>query len=80
MNLQIRNPKAHELAQQLAARRKTSITDAVIGALEAELERAKGEKPLRERARPIIERMLREAKPGGRDLTKEEIDRMWGHE
>lgn len=80
MNLQIRNPRAHELARELAKKRNISITDAVITALESELSRTKEEKPLKERVRPIVDRLLKEAKPGGRDLTKEEIDAMWGHE
>ncbi|MGN6551833.1 MAG: type II toxin-antitoxin system VapB family antitoxin [Pararhizobium sp.] len=80
MNLQIRNPRARELARELARKRNVSVTDAVIGALEAELARVREEKPLAERVRPIVDRLLKEAKPGGRDLTKDEIDAMWGHE
>jgi len=80
MNLQIRNPRAHELARELAKRRSVSITAAVIEALETELARTKKERPLAERVRPIVDRLLKEAKPGGRDLTKDEIDAMWGHE
>jgi len=41
MNLQIRNPRAHELARELAKRRSVSITAAVIEALETELARTK---------------------------------------
>lgn len=80
MNLQIRNPRAHELARELAKKKNISITDAVITALESELSRAKEERPLAERVRPIVDRLLKEAKPGGRDMTKDEIDAMWGHE
>lgn len=80
MNLQIRNPRAYELAKQLAEAEKVSMTDAVIGALEAKLQSAKSEKPLWERVQPIIERVKSRAKPGGRDMTKDEIDAMWGHE
>lgn len=80
MNLQIRDPRARELAERLARERKISMTDAVIGALEAELQREGNEKPLRERVRPIIDDLLSRSKPGGRDMTKDEIDEMWGHE
>lgn len=80
MNLQIRNPRARELAKQLADKKKVSMTEAVVGALEAELRREQEKTPLAERVRPIIDRLKREAKPGGRDLTKDEIDAMWGHE
>jgi antitoxin VapB len=79
MNLQIRDPRARELARKLSERKKTSMTEAVIGALEAALQRAEEEKPLRERVRPIIEELTALAQPGGRDMTKDEIDEMWGH-
>lgn len=41
MALNIKNPDADRLARELARRRNQSITDAVIDALEAELEREK---------------------------------------
>lgn len=80
MNLQIRDPRARELARQLAEKKNVSMTEAVVGALEAELERQRQEKPLAERVQPIIARLRNKAKPGGRDLTKDEIDAMWGHD
>ncbi|MGO4566166.1 type II toxin-antitoxin system VapB family antitoxin [Rhizobium sp. 2YAF20] len=40
MNLQIHDPRAHELASELARKRNSSMTDAVIAALEAELQRS----------------------------------------
>lgn len=40
MNLQIRDPRAHELASELARKRNISMTDAVIAAPEAELQRS----------------------------------------
>jgi antitoxin VapB len=55
------------------------MTEAVIEALEAELEREREQKPLAERLAAIAERLKAKAKPGGRDMTKEEIDEMWGH-
>jgi antitoxin VapB len=79
VNLQIRDPRAHRLARELAAKRKVSMTEAVIEALEAELEREREQKPLAERLAAIAERLKAKAKPGGRDMTKEEIDEMWGH-
>lgn len=80
MNLQIRNPKAYDLARKLAAQRKSSITDAVISALEAELQREREEKPLKERLRAIVDDLWAHRQPGGRDMTKDEIDAMWGHD
>lgn len=79
MNLQIRNPRARELAEQLAEKRKVSMTEAVIDALEAELQRQKTT-PLAERVAKIVEDLHKKGKPGGRDMTKDEIDAMWGHE
>ncbi|WP_394892585.1 type II toxin-antitoxin system VapB family antitoxin [Mesorhizobium sp. AaZ16] len=67
------------MAKRLAEERKLSLDDAVIGALQAELGR-KDERPLAERVRPIVERLRAASKPGGRDMTKDEIDAMWGHE
>lgn len=80
MNLQIRNPRAYELAKRLADKRKLSMTDAVIEALEEKLERETAGKSLWERVKPIIDDLHSRSKPGGRDLGKEEIDAMWGHE
>ncbi|MDN5870289.1 MAG: type II toxin-antitoxin system VapB family antitoxin [Nitrococcus sp.] len=80
MNLQIRDPRARELAKQLADEKQVAMTEAVIDALEAELRRQRNGKPLAERVRPIIERLKSKAKPDGRDLTKDEIDAIWGHE
>jgi len=80
MNLQIQNPKAYELAKRLAEERKLSLDDAVIGALEAEVERAEKAKKVLESVKRISADLLSRAKPGGRDMTKDEIDRMWGHD
>lgn len=85
MNLQIRDPRAHELARRLAEKRKITMTAAVIEALEAELGKEE-RKPLQERIAPIVERHAAFAaklkalgKGEGREMTKEEIDEMWGH-
>ena len=77
MNLQIRDPRAHDLAKRLAEKRKVSMTDAVIDALEAELRRES--RPLAERLATIAGELRSKAQPGGHDMTKEEIDAMWGH-
>ena len=79
MNLQIRDPRAHELARELASRRKVSMTDAVIDALEAELRREKERRPLAERVGEIADKLRSQAGPNGREMTKDEIDEMWGH-
>ena len=88
MNLQIRDPRARELAETLAKRRGTNMTEAVIDALEAELERTpsgavpKAGKVSPERLRRIygiIDRFTKGRKPRP-DMTKDEIDAMWGHD
>jgi len=78
-NLQIRDPRADELARQLAARRNITMSEAVIGALEAELRRIAAETPLSERLAAIADQLAAIAQAGGRDITKDEIDEMWGH-
>ncbi|MEO3999793.1 type II toxin-antitoxin system VapB family antitoxin [Mesorhizobium sp. CAU 1732] len=88
MNLQIRDARARQLAEELAKRRGTTMTEAVIGALEGELQRTPpvsgqdSEKEFSEhvnRIYSIIDGFTKGRKPG-RDMTKAEIDAMWGHE
>jgi antitoxin VapB len=62
MALNIRSEVVNGLAERLAARRKISKTDAVRVALENELRRLDEAVPLRERLRPLQERILR--RPG----------------
>jgi len=79
MNLQIRDPRARELAEALARRRGMTMTEAVIEALEARLAELR-QAPLADRLAAISEELKRRAGPGGRDMTKDEIDAMWGHD
>jgi len=79
LNLQIRDPRAHELASELATRRKISMTDAVIDALEAELRRERKRIPLADRLAVISGELRGKARPGCHDISKDEIDAMWGH-
>lgn len=80
MNLQIRDPRARELAEELAALRNNSMTEAVIEALEAELKRLKRAVPLKDRVDQIVRRLHAQAKGVGKDMDRDEIDRMWGHD
>lgn len=80
MTLQIRDDRARELAQKLAARRKVSMTEAVIQALEAELKRETDKEPLAARIARIAEGLAAEAGPRGRPMSKDEVDAMWGHD
>lgn len=79
MPLQIRNPRARELARRLAERRGTSMTGAVIDALEAQWRRENQRRSLAERLNEIAADLKSQAGTGGRDMSKEEVDEMWGH-
>jgi len=80
MNLQIRNPRAYDLARRLAAMRGTSMTEAVIEALEAEVKRRRNAASVLETVKRLQEELRRLGRPGGHMMTKSEIDAMWGHE
>ena len=79
MPLNIRDPRASELARDLAARQGTNMTKAIISALENELMREKAKPPLGQRVRQISGALLAGASGKRRRLTKAEIDEMWGH-
>jgi antitoxin VapB len=79
MTLQIRDARARELAQKLAAKRKITMTEAVVQALESELRREAEKEPLAVRLQRIAVELAAHGQPGGRAMTKDEIDEMWGH-
>ena len=79
MHLQIRDPRARELARRIAHQRHVSMTAAVVQALETEYRRVAAQQPLAARLGAIADELAAIAKPGGRDMTKDEIDAMWGH-
>jgi antitoxin VapB len=58
MPLNIRSEIVNQLAQRLAARSRTSKTEAVRIALENELHRPDQATPLRDRLRPLQDRVL----------------------
>ncbi len=58
MSLNIRSEAVNQLAETLANRMATSKTDAVARALRNELQRLDDAVPLRERLRPIQNRVL----------------------
>jgi len=79
MALHIRDQRAAKLARRLAARKGTTMTQAVVTALEGAL--AREERPLAER----LDEIAREAerlgnRVRGRTPTKQEIDELWGNE
>jgi antitoxin VapB len=64
MPLNIRNEAVNQLAEKLAARKGMNKTDAVKTALENELRRLDEAVPLRERLRPLQDRVLRRPATG----------------
>jgi antitoxin VapB len=77
MSLNIRDPRAAELAKELAARRKTTMTAAIVEALENEIKREREKRPLRERLAELSAATRAMAGPNGRDVSQSEIDEMW---
>ena len=78
MPLNIRDPRAAELAKELAARRKITMTAAIIEALQNEIKRERDKVPLRERSRgrALTTRALAGRK-GRAGPARSEIDDMW---
>ncbi len=81
MPLHVRDERALQLARKLAERRGTTLTAAVIVALENELQREATRPPLAERARLLATALAGKSKSGERrTVTKAEIDDMWGND
>jgi antitoxin VapB len=77
--LNVRDPRAAALAQMLGRMRGQSMTEATIYALETAIRREKERTPLAERLALIARDLAAKAGPNGREMTREEIDAMWGH-
>jgi antitoxin VapB len=77
MGISIRDPEAGELARELAAARKTNMTEAIIFALREALRRESEKRPLEERLEALANKAAAMAGPNGRIVTKEEIDDLW---
>ena len=54
------------------------MTEAIGHALRSELKRERDKRPLAERLEEIAERLKAAAGPNPRDVTKEDIDALWG--
>ncbi|MBV9738459.1 MAG: type II toxin-antitoxin system VapB family antitoxin [Hyphomicrobiales bacterium] len=76
--LYIRDERARKLARNLAAKRKVTMTDAVIMTLEAELRRTNEEEPLARRVARIADDLAHHAGPNRQKMSKADIDAMWG--
>ena len=78
MPLNIRNEAVNQLAKKLAARKHLNKTEAVKVALENELRRIEEALPLRERLRPLQQRVL--ARPAtGLEAAKAFYDELSGN-
>lgn len=74
MAISIRNPKAEELAREVAAESGENLTQAIIHALEERLERLKGRKTAEDLAEEIMKISERcSALPQLDDRTPEDI-------
>lgn len=78
MSLSIRDPRVRDLARDLAVRRKSTMTEAIVAALEAELARERETRPLRDRLADIALKAKAMARPGGREMSKDDIDALSG--
>jgi antitoxin VapB len=79
MAISIRDPEVSELARELARLRNTNMTEAIGHALRNELKRERDKRPLAERIEKLARRLESEAGPNPRDVTKKELDELWGH-
>lgn len=77
MNLQIRDPRARRLAKKLAEIRRTTMSAAVVAALEGELRREGERESIEEIAADVRASLERIGKAGGRLMTRDEIEDMW---
>ena len=78
MGISIRDPEVGKLAQELAKIRKTNMTEAIAHALRAELKRERDKRPLAVRLEELARETAAMAGPNPREVTKEEIDDLWG--
>jgi antitoxin VapB len=78
MGISIRDPEVGKLARELARMRKTNMTEAIAHALRSELKRERDKPPLAERLEALAAELKAEAGPNPREVTKEDIDAMWG--
>ena len=78
MPLTIRSEAVNQLAEKLAARKRMNKTDAVRIALEHELQRLDEAVPLRERLRPLQDRVMSRP-PTGLEADKSFFDELSGN-
>lgn len=76
--LNVRDPRAADLARTLARLRGQTMTEATIFALETAIEQERTQSPLPERLAALAKRAQAMRNPGGRDITKADLDALWG--
>jgi antitoxin VapB len=72
--------RAQALAQTLAERHGTTTTEAIVFALEAANARVDAKTQTKDEFDALADELLAKSKPGGRNMTREDIDAMWGQE
>lgn len=80
MPISIRDPRAAMLARELATRRRTTMTGAIVAALENELERERSAQSLTDRLQALAKKAQAQAGRKGRAMSKAERDALWGNE
>lgn len=55
------------------------MTEAIAHALRSELKRERDKRPLEERLEELAQQLQAEAGPNAREVTKDEIDELWGY-
>jgi hypothetical protein len=78
MGISIRDREVGELARELARLRKTNMTEAIAHALRSELKRERDKRSVRERLAELARETIAMAGPNPREVTKDEIDDLWG--
>ena len=76
-HLNIKDPRAARLARALATRLGTTITEATIAALKAELDRQSSDLPLEERIQKIVSDLHAKSPGQVKPTTREETDALW---
>jgi antitoxin VapB len=79
MNLQIRDPRARDMARKLAVMNDCTMTEAVVDALDFRIKSVKQKRPLAEVAAELAAELRALSTGPGHTMTKDEIDEMWGH-
>jgi antitoxin VapB len=78
MPISIRDPKAAELARKLAKKRGTTMTQAIISALEESLRHDREKVPLEDRFMTTVQDFNARNPDVRPKMKKSEIDTLWG--